>query len=74
VAEAPDRLPERLSLDEAFRAAYYMTDQYVALEREPDEGLVPFLQYLQSDPARWDDWQNAVRRALAAGGAASPLA
>jgi len=61
VAEAPDRLPERLSLDEAFRAAYYMTDQYVALEREPDEGLVLFLQYLQSDPAHFVVWHTLGR-------------
>ena len=31
----------------------------MALEREPDEGLVLFHQYLQSDPARWEDWKAA---------------
>jgi hypothetical protein len=66
-------LPESLSLDEAFRAAYYLTEQYVSLEAEPDAGLVLFLQYLESDPARWDDWKQAVRVAVADGGVASPL-
>lgn len=68
-----DPLPESLTLDEAFRAAYYLADQYVSLETKPDGGLVLFLQYLSSDPARWDDWRHAVRVALADGGAASPL-
>ena len=67
-------LPESLSLDEAFRAAYYLAEQYVSLEAEPDVGLVLFVQYLRSDPARWDDWKQAVRAGLADGGAASPLA
>jgi hypothetical protein len=48
-------LPETLTLDDAFRAAFYMTEQYVALEIEPDAGLVLFEQYLHSDPARWED-------------------
>jgi hypothetical protein len=26
------RLPDRLTLDEAYRAAYYMVEQYVAVE------------------------------------------
>jgi hypothetical protein len=71
--ERADSMPESLSLDEAFRAAYYLTEQYVSLEAEPDGGLVLFLQYLYSDPARWDDWKQAVRVALADGGTASPL-
>ncbi|WP_236793842.1 hypothetical protein [Amycolatopsis sp. GM8] len=66
-------LPESLSLVEAFRAAYYLAEQYVALEANPDAGLVLFLQYLNSDPARSDDWRQAVRTALSDGGAASPL-
>jgi hypothetical protein len=66
-------LPASLTLDEAFRAAVYMTEQYIGLEREPDEGLVLYLQYLRTDPARWDDWQSAVRRGLDDGGAASTL-
>lgn len=59
-----EALPRGLALDQAFRAAYFMTEQYVALEREPDTGLVLYEQYLHSDPARWDDWKQAVRRAL----------
>jgi hypothetical protein len=58
-----------LTLDQAFRAAFFMTDQYMALEREPDEGLVLFHQYLQSDPARWEDWKAAIRRAMDSAGA-----
>lgn len=57
-------VPETLTLEEAFRAAFFMTDQYIALERQPDEGLVLFHQYLRSDPARWHDWLAAVRRAV----------
>ena len=68
-----DALPTTLTLDEAFRAAYFLTEQYVALEGEPDAGLVLFEQYLRSDPARWEDWQRAVRRAVNAGEAIDPL-
>jgi hypothetical protein len=42
-----------------------MVEQYVALEAQPDTGLVLLLEYLASDPARWDDWEESVRRALA---------
>ena len=66
-------LPEALTLDEAFRAAYYLTERYLDLESTPDEGLVLFVQYLSSDPARWNDWKQAVRTALAGGGGASPV-
>lgn len=62
------RLPDRLTLEEAYRAAYYMVEQYVALEDQPDVGLVLLLQYLESDPARWDDWVASVRRGLDDGG------
>ncbi|KRB46295.1 hypothetical protein [Terrabacter sp. Root181] len=41
-----------------------MTDLYVGMESSPDDGLVLFHQYLQSDPARWEDWKWAVRKAL----------
>lgn len=51
-----------------------MTDQYVALEDEPDAGLILFHQYLQSDPARWDDWTQAVRRTIEDGSGMDPLA
>lgn len=68
-----ESLPETLTLDEDFRAAYYMADQYVALEREPDVGLVLFHEYLRSDSARWEDWKVAVRRAIEADAATDPL-
>jgi hypothetical protein len=66
-------LPETLTLDDAFRAAFYMTEQYVALEDEPDVGLVLFEQYLHSDPARWEDWKTAVRRAIEHDAPTDPL-
>ncbi len=40
-----------LTLDQAYRAAFLMADQYVALERKPDDGLVLFHQYLQTRPS-----------------------
>ena len=45
-------LPESLTLDEAYRAAFFLTDRYVGIESNPDDGLVLFHQYLLSDPAR----------------------
>lgn len=45
-----DTLPGSLTLDQAFRAAYFLTKGYVTLEREPDIGLVLYEQYLYSDP------------------------
>lgn len=57
-------VPQTLTLDQAFRAAFLMVDQYIALEQQPDEGLVLIHQYLLSDPARWEDWKSAVRRVL----------
>ena len=58
-------IPPTLTLEEAFRAAFYMTDLWLSLEKEPrPEGLVLFHQYLRSDPARWEDWKNSIRRAL----------
>ncbi len=57
-------VPETLTLEEAYRAAFLLTHTYVGLESSPDEGLVLFHQYLQSDPARWGDWKRAVRQAM----------
>jgi hypothetical protein len=70
VSEGP--LPARLPLDTGFRAAYFMAERYV-LEHGPDDGLILFLQYLSSDPARWDDWKQSVRHALKATGTEDPL-
>lgn len=69
---APDDLPESLTLDEAFRAAFYMVELYVSLEQKPSEDLVLLLRYLRSDPACWHDWLASVRRGLADDGWASP--
>lgn len=49
-AVSDEAIPETLTLDQAFRAAFFLADQYLALERVPDEGLLLFHQYLQSDP------------------------
>ena len=64
-------LPETLTLDEAYRAAFFLTDLYVSMESSPDEGLVLFHQYLQS--ARWDDWKRAVRKAVRPAANPDPL-
>jgi len=45
-----------------------MADRYIALERDPDEGLVLFHQCLQSDPARREDWKAAIDQAMPGGG------
>jgi hypothetical protein len=67
-------LPEFLTLEEAYRAAFFLADRYVDLEASPDEGLVLFHQYLQSDPARWEDWKRAVREAVRPETTPDPLA
>jgi hypothetical protein len=59
-----DLLPESLTPTEAYLAAFHMVRQYIALEEKPDDGLVLLLQYLISDPARSEDWVDAVRQAL----------
>jgi hypothetical protein len=62
-----------LTLEQAYRAAFYLTDQYVSLESAPDVGLVLFHQYLQSDPARWENWLSAVWSAMAANPPSDPV-
>ncbi|WP_440709873.1 hypothetical protein [Herbiconiux sp. YIM B11900] len=66
-----DAADESLSLEEGFRAAFFMVDDYMSLENEPDEGLVLFHAYLLSDPARWNDWKESVEKARADPTAAS---
>lgn len=65
--------PETLTLDEAYRAAFFLADLYIGLESSPDEGLVLFHQYLQSDPARWEDWKRGVREAMRPDATPDPL-
>jgi hypothetical protein len=65
--------PQSLTLDEAYRAAFFLADLYVRIESRPDHGLVLFHQYLQSDPARWEDWKQAVRKALRPEASHDPL-
>ena len=69
-----EQLPENLTLVEAYRAAYCMVEQYIALEGQPDVGLVLLLQYMESDPARWTDWIASVRRGLNEPSAVDPHA
>lgn len=70
---ADANLPETLTLDEAYRAAFFLTDLDVGIESDPDEGLVLFHQYPLSDPARWEDWKRAVGQALRPEAAPDPL-
>jgi hypothetical protein len=59
-----------LTLEEAYRAAYYFVLQYYGRER-----ITPFMLMLSSmklegkrqtsDPAHWDDWLASVEKALA---------
>jgi hypothetical protein len=59
-----DPLPELLTLDEAYRAAFYIVLGWVRRGSQPDGDAVMLTQYLWTDPARQSDWQQAVRRAL----------
>lgn len=68
------RPPEHLTLEQAYRAAFFMTDLYIEVESSTDEGLALFHQYLQSDPARWVDWERAVRAAVWPDATPDPLA
>jgi len=67
----PEGLPESLTLDEAYRAAFYMALRYLELESNQSD-IALFVQYLWTDPARWDDWLSAVSTSLADGGQANP--
>jgi hypothetical protein len=66
-------LPGQVSLDDGYRAAYYLVEQFAALEPDPDGGLAHLLDYLRSHPARRDDWDQAVRQALNGARADDPL-
>jgi hypothetical protein len=67
-----DEMPESLTLDEAYRAAFYLVRDYFRRGARDDGELVLLLQYMWTDPARWDDWQAAVREALSDDGIANP--
>ena len=74
ISVADDRaedLPDSLTLDGAFRSAFYMVIRYLEVEQEPSEDIVLLAQYMWTDPARWQDSQGAVRRALGDGGLAA---
>ena len=69
--DEPD-LPATLTINEAFRSAFYMVLQYLEIEREVNEEVPLFAHYLWTDPGRGQDWEDAIRRALADGGLADP--
>jgi len=73
----PDEIAERLTVDQAYEAAYRFVAQYYERER-----IVPFLlmltamkpvddHYRTDDPASWRDWERCVRETLA--GSAMPV-
>ncbi|MFE2348320.1 hypothetical protein ACFVT9_13970 [Kitasatospora cineracea] len=70
--ELERELPAAVTLQEAYRAAFYMVEQYISLEKNPDEGLILLLHYLNSDPARWEDWLLSVQRGLKDPGTVDP--
>ena len=72
VRDLPPDVPASLSLDEAYRAAFYLVLAYVRLEKQPPDDLINLMQYMWSDPARWHDWLDAVSRAVSDGGLADP--
>jgi hypothetical protein len=59
-----DDLPATLTIEEAFRSAYFMIQTYGDVENWRSEDLVLLAQYMRSDPARSSDWKRAVRMAL----------
>lgn len=65
MTEPSERLPETLTLEEAFRAAYFMIQIYGDIEKWASADIRLLHDYMGSDPARWSDWKNAVRKALA---------
>jgi len=72
MAESTDSIPEILTLDEAYRAAFYLVLKYIARERDPDDGLMLLRHYMWTDPARWSDWKSAVAMALSDDGRSNP--
>lgn len=54
---------QRLTTDEAFRAAFYLVDRYLSLDPDLSGDLSLLWSYLQSDPARAADWADSIRRA-----------
>jgi len=71
---APRVVPENVSVEDGYRAAYYLVEQYAALEPDPDGGLAHLLDYLRFHPARRADWEQAIRQALNPARADDPLA
>jgi hypothetical protein len=59
-----EQLPETLTLEQAFQAAFFMIEIYGEIENWASGDIVVLHQYLRSDPARWSDWKVAVQKAL----------
>ncbi|TPW76719.1 hypothetical protein [Schumannella sp. 10F1B-5-1] len=68
-------LPDALTVVGAFAAALCLIEIYGDSEGWDDDwDLGCFLDIMQSDPARWDDWKCAIGRMLAQPDAASEVA
>jgi hypothetical protein len=68
-------LPDGLTVIGAFAATIVLVERYADRHGWDDDwDLGAFDDYLQSDPARWDDWKVAVARMQARPGAASEAA
>jgi hypothetical protein len=67
-----DQLPAALTPDDAYRAAFYMIRDYQR-RGDADGQVLLLLQYLWTDPARWEDWKTAVREAMEDDGLANPV-
>lgn len=72
MAHSSDSIPDILTLDEAYRAAFYLVLKYIALQGDPDDGLILLRQYMWTDPARWSDWKSAVAMAISDDGRSNP--
>ena len=62
---ADEELPGSLTLEQAFSAAFFMFEIYGEIEHWKSDDIFLYYDYMRSDPARWADWQEAIRRALA---------
>lgn len=58
-------IPEKLTLEEAYRAMVFFVQRYYSLEKDPGESFILFYQYMLSDPATGQDFTDAIRRMIA---------
>jgi hypothetical protein len=60
----PADLPKTLTMEQAFRAAFFMIEIYGDIEHWASQDIADLHLYMRADPARLGDWYEAVRRAL----------